>query len=275
MCRVAGGLVHSLAGYTRDSLRWFPFGWEPEGDATRAVIAVLAASGTPDVPWVGFPRCFKAVMPQLSICHLLMRFLPDRVRAPTCLWPLNAYARWRTQGRTKGTTDALRMSGHWEFAPSYARTTHVSEPTSSQGVTGSSALLVAERCGIALAMCCRRASSSLGPDMWSVSRIANQVFLPKRTKPPGSCCHCVCGLVWSVFQVMVFGAVPFNASSIESLFEAVGEGVVTIPDSPPVSPELRDFLRQVLQPEWQDRISVRQMLVSDHLSNCSHYRGML
>lgn len=60
--------------------------------------------------------------------------------------------------------------------------------------------------------------------------------------------------------VMVFGATPFNASSIESLFAAVGEGIVTIPDNPPISPELRDFLRQVLQPEWQDRLSVRQIL---------------
>ncbi|KAL8448248.1 hypothetical protein Emag_004016 [Eimeria magna] len=60
--------------------------------------------------------------------------------------------------------------------------------------------------------------------------------------------------------VMVFGTVPFNASSIESLFDAVGEGVVTIPDHPPVSDELRDFLRQLLQPEWRDRMSVRSIL---------------
>lgn len=60
---------------------------------------------------------------------------------------------------------------------------------------------------------------------------------------------------------MVFGSVPFSASSIESLFEAIGEGIVTIPDSPPISPELRDFFLQVLHPEWQDRISVHQILV--------------
>ncbi|KAL8435793.1 hypothetical protein ACSSS7_002170 [Eimeria intestinalis] len=60
--------------------------------------------------------------------------------------------------------------------------------------------------------------------------------------------------------VMIFGTVPFNASSIESLFDAVGEGVVTIPDHPPVSDELRDFLRQLLQPEWRDRMSVRGAL---------------
>lgn len=70
--------------------------------------------------------------------------------------------------------------------------------------------------------------------------------------------------------VMVFGAVPFTASSIESLFEAVGEGVVTIPDNPPVSAELRDFLRQVLQPEWQDRISVRQLLTHPWVTSADH-----
>lgn len=72
----------------------------------------------------------------------------------------------------------------------------------------------------------------------------------------------LCLLARTNIQVMVFGTVPFTASSIESLFEAVGEGVVTIPENPPVSAELRDFLRRVLQPEWQDRISVRQLLVS-------------
>ncbi|CDJ36093.1 protein kinase, PfPK7 homolog, putative [Eimeria mitis] len=60
--------------------------------------------------------------------------------------------------------------------------------------------------------------------------------------------------------VMVFGTVPFVANSIESLFEAIGEGVVKIPDNPPISAELRDFFRQVLHPEWQDRISVRKIL---------------
>ncbi|KAL8275972.1 hypothetical protein Esti_000088 [Eimeria stiedai] len=60
--------------------------------------------------------------------------------------------------------------------------------------------------------------------------------------------------------VMIFGTVPFNASSIEGLFDAVGVGVVTIPDHPPVSDELRDFLRQLLQPEWRDRMSVRSIL---------------
>lgn len=60
---------------------------------------------------------------------------------------------------------------------------------------------------------------------------------------------------------MVFGTVPFRANSIEGLFEAIGEGIVKIPDNPPISPELRDFFRRVLHPEWQERISVRQILV--------------
>ncbi|CDJ40569.1 protein kinase, PfPK7 homolog, putative [Eimeria tenella] len=69
--------------------------------------------------------------------------------------------------------------------------------------------------------------------------------------------------VWALgicAYVMVFGSVPFSASSIESLFEAIGEGIVTIPDSPPISQELRNFFLQVLHPEWQDRISVHQIL---------------
>ncbi|KAL8449032.1 hypothetical protein Emed_003384 [Eimeria media] len=37
-------------------------------------------------------------------------------------------------------------------------------------------------------------------------------------------------------------------------------GVVTIPDHPPVSDELRDFLRQLLQPEWRDRMTVSSIL---------------
>ncbi|KAL8427596.1 hypothetical protein Efla_005771 [Eimeria flavescens] len=60
--------------------------------------------------------------------------------------------------------------------------------------------------------------------------------------------------------VMIFGMLPFNAASIERLFEAVGEGVVTIPDFPSISSELRDFFRQVLQPEWRERLSVRDIL---------------
>lgn len=62
---------------------------------------------------------------------------------------------------------------------------------------------------------------------------------------------------------MIFGTAPFNASSIESLFKAVGEGIVVIPESPPISPELRDFLRRILHPEWKDRISMREVLVSE------------
>ncbi|CDJ48548.1 protein kinase, PfPK7 homolog, putative [Eimeria brunetti] len=60
--------------------------------------------------------------------------------------------------------------------------------------------------------------------------------------------------------VMVFGTVPFVANSIESLFEAIGEGIVKIPENPPISPELQDFFRRVLHPEWKGRLSVRQIL---------------
>ncbi|CDJ61876.1 protein kinase, PfPK7 homolog, putative [Eimeria maxima] len=71
--------------------------------------------------------------------------------------------------------------------------------------------------------------------------------------------------VWALgicAYVMIFGTVPFGASSIESLFEAIGEGAVKIPNDPPISPELRDFFQKVLHPEWQDRLSVCQVL--DH-----------
>ncbi|XP_026191949.1 calcium/calmodulin-dependent protein kinase kinase 1 [Cyclospora cayetanensis] len=80
--------------------------------------------------------------------------------------------------------------------------------------------------------------------------------------------------------VMVFGVVPFDDSSIESLFEALGEGVVTIPSEPPISPELRDFLGKVLHPEWKDRMSVRQILshpwvASANYKDAADYAGAL
>lgn len=70
--------------------------------------------------------------------------------------------------------------------------------------------------------------------------------------------------------VMIFGTAPFNASSIESLFEAVGEGIVVIPESPPISPELRDFLRRILHPEWKDRISMREVLTHPWVASANY-----